>query len=196
MVEPLRTTGSPFLQGVAHWVDARHGWPGARRLDSMRIVAVRHFDDPEATKAPRAAFAKAGIAWPERTSQLESSNGLLAARRHPGEVILVGEAETQLQHLLAEMRPGRNATSLAIDLTHGMGVVELHGTALDEWLAHAVDRTGIPAQGHASRCRLADVAVLLMRPAHARMLLVADRSLFPYLADWLAFAHQGAFPDP
>ena len=100
-----------------------------------------------------------------------------------------------IDRLLAALVPGRAADALAFGLTHGLGVVQLHGPRLDDWLAHVVDASAIPAPGGASRCRLVDIAVVLLRPAADSVRVIADRALFPYLADWLAFSHEGAFED-
>ena len=41
---------------------------------------------------------------------------------------------------------------------------------------------------------MGDVAVVLMRLDPETVWLVADRSLAPYLADWLSFTHEAVFP--
>jgi len=65
---------------------------------------------------------------------------------------------------------------------------------LDDWLSHLVDALAIPRQsGCVTRCRLADVPVLLLRLYPDRVWLVADRPSAPYLGNWLAYAHEGAF---
>ncbi|MFO1287416.1 MAG: hypothetical protein U1F49_13375 [Rubrivivax sp.] len=192
MVEPLSVSDKSFMQDLAPWVAARRDCPGARRMESMRVVVVRHF---EGSQGAQAAFAQAGLAWPERTLDLEVAGELLVVRRHPEEVILIGENHPALANLLSALTPGRDPEAMAIEVTHGLGVVELQGPRLDDWLARLVDRSSMPAAGQASHCRLVDVAVLLIRPERNLIRLVADRSLFPYLAHWLAFAHEGAFAD-
>lgn len=192
MVEPLSLSGESFMQDLAPWVAARRDCPGARRMESLRVVSVRHFKDSQGAQT---AFAQAGLAWPELTLDLEAAGELLVVRRHPEEIILVGESHPAVAELLAALTPGRDPEAVAIEMTHGLGVIELQGPRLDDWLARLVDRSSIPAAGRASRCRLVDVAVLLIRPEGNLIRLVADRSLFPYLAHWLAFAHEGAFSD-
>jgi len=190
MVEPLQLSSDSFMQDIAPWPGDGRGNPAARRLDSVRVVAVRHFKGSESAQA---AFAHANIAWPAKTLDLETSGGLLIARRQPEEIIVVGESNAALDALLAALTPGREADALAIDLTHGLGVIEMRGPQLGDWLARLVDVSAIPAAGRASRCRLVDVPVLLIRPDSETIRLVADRSLFPYLAHWLAFSHEAAF---
>lgn len=193
MVEPLSQSDDSFMQDLLPWITAPAHRPGARRVEAMRVLSVRHF---QASPAAETAFVQSGLAWPARTLDLVSCQGLLAARRHPEEVIVMGEgALNELQQLLDALAPGRHPEALAIELTHGLGVIELHGPHLDEWLARLVDCSAIPAEGRASRCRFIDVPVLLARPAAERVFLLADRSLFPYLADWLTFSHEAAFPE-
>ncbi|GAB2601119.1 hypothetical protein GCM10027034_37880 [Ramlibacter solisilvae] len=108
---------------------------------------------------------------------------------------MLGESATAISDLLTALTPGRVPNAMAIDMTHGLGTVELHGPRLDGWLARLVDQSAIPTEGRASRCRLVDIPVLLLRPATDSLRLVADRSLFPYVAHWLAFSHEGAFED-
>jgi sarcosine oxidase gamma subunit len=192
MVEALPLAPDSFMQDLVRWPGEGRDRPAARRMETMRVVAVRHF---AASASAQAAFGHAGVEWPAKTRDLEASGGLLVARRQPEEVIVVGEGQPALDALLAALAPGREADAIAIELTHGLGVIELRGPRLDDWLARLVDVSAIPAPGRSSRCRLVDVPVLLLRPAGETVLMVADRSLFPYLAHWLAFSHEGAFSD-
>src|SRR3569832_1914809 len=156
MVDPLIQSGDAFAQDLRRWVRAGTNTPGARRLDPMRVVLVCHLAD---SPGARAAIADAGLPWPERARELHAASSLLVARRQPEEVIVTGDDADAIDRLLAALVPGRAADALAFDLTHGLGVVELHGPRLDDWLAHVVDASAIPAAGGASRCRLVGVAV-------------------------------------
>jgi heterotetrameric sarcosine oxidase gamma subunit len=187
----LVRTDSAFAQDLFSWVREGSLTPGARRLDGIRVVVVRHtYDGAQVSTAFEAAT---NLPWPLRTRELRSSERLSAMRCHPGEVLVVGEDESRVQQLMQEFSPGRTNQVVAIDLSHGMGVVELRGPRLDEWLAHVIDQSAIPDVGCATRCRLADLAVHLLRPAADCIRVVADRAAFPYLAHWLAFSHEGAF---
>jgi hypothetical protein len=192
MVEPLSASANAFMQDLVPWIDADADRPGVRRLNAMRVLSVRHITG---SPAAQVALSQSGLAWPERTSDLVFAEGLLATRRHAGEIIVVGDAAAALQRLLDELAPGIEPEVIGIEMTHGTGVIELHGPRLDQWLAHLVDHSAIPAEGRASWCRLVDVPVLLVRTESAQIFLVADRSLFPYLAQWLAFSLEGAFSD-
>jgi len=190
MADALTPSRSSFLQDLYPWAAADGDRPGARPLVTMCVVVVRWIAD---SRAAQAAFAEAGMGWPEHDLELRSMNGWLATRRHGKEVIVVGDNAPTMQQLLAAMAPGREPDSMALELTQGTGVIELRGPELADWLSRLVDRASLPDEGRASRCRLVDVPVLLLRPARDCILLIADRSLFPYLARWLAFAHEGTF---
>jgi sarcosine oxidase gamma subunit len=190
MVEPLPPSSDSYAQSRVAWPASTASALGARRLDAAGVAIVRHFgNSPKA----REAFDQAGLAWPDKTLDMHLSNGNLVARRHPSEVVVVGEDLQSIRQVLVSLTPGRIPEAMALDLSHGFGVVELRGPLLDDWLARMVDQSGIPATGRASRCRLVDIPVMLLRPANESIQLVADRAFFPYLANWLAFAHDGAF---
>jgi hypothetical protein len=193
MVEPLLVSADAFMQDLVPWIDAAAGRPGARLAQAMRVASIRHLAN---SGAAQAALSQSGLVWPERTSDLSCAGDLLAARRHAGEIVVVGEQAAVFEQLLHGLKPGVDPEAMAVELTHGTGVIELHGQHLRAWLAHLVDHSAIPSEGRACRCRLADVPVLLIRPEATRILMIADRSLFPYLAQWLAFSHEGAFSHP
>src|SRR5262245_56830933 len=124
MAKPLVPSNSAFAQDLHQWVPGGDRTPGARRLEPMRVVLVRHLRD---SQGARAAFAEAELPWPEVTRELLTSGSLLIARRHPEEVIVTGNDDAAVTRLLAALVPGCIADAMAIDFTQGMGVVELHG---------------------------------------------------------------------
>lgn len=192
MVEPLALAGAPaFEQDRIPWVTAGPGQPGCRRLDGLRVVTLRHTESPAAAAA---ALEDIGLALPPKTGDLTSTGGLHAVHRQPEETLVLGPDAPVFDALLGALPPGRHADAVALDLSHGLAVIELGGPHLDDWLSHLVDVQAIPtAPGRASRGRLVDIAVLMVRLAPDRLWLVVDRSLCPYLANWLSFTHQGAF---
>jgi sarcosine oxidase gamma subunit len=192
MANPLVPSNGAFAQDLHPWVRVGDRTPGARRLEPMRVVLVRHLRDSEGA---RSAFVEAGLPWPDATRELLMVGSLLIARRQPEEVIVTGDDDASIARLLSALVPGRFADAMALDLTHGMGVIEMHGPRLDEWIARLVDTSAIPEPGRASRCRLVDIAAVLLRLAPDCVRVIADRSLFPYLSDWLAFSHEGTFED-
>jgi hypothetical protein len=171
-------------------INAEAGRPGCQLLAGVSAVTVRHF--PGDTSAQAAAQA-AGLSWPG-TPGLFTGDDPWMAWRSPHETIVIGSRSAPLQALLQSLAPGRSDTAVALDLSEALAVYQLHGPLLDDWLSHLVDALAIPRQaGRATRCRLADVPVLLLRLDPERVWLVADRPIAPYLGNWLAYAHEGAF---
>lgn len=180
-VEPLALEGAPaFEQDRLPWVTARPGQPGCRPLDGLRVMKLRH-------AAPSAAAAAAldaiGLAWPPKTGDVTSTKSVLAVRRQSEETVALGPDAPAFDTLLRAAAPGRHADATALDLSHGIAVIELDGPRLDEWLCHLVGARAIPtAAGRASRVRLTDITVLVVRLANDRLWLVVDRSQCLYFA--------------
>lgn len=171
---------------------ARRGLPGFRLLAGTSAITIRHFPgDP----AARDAVQQAGLAWCD-TPGTFTGTGPWLAWRSPQETIAIGVEPARLSGVLQALAPGRHAGAAAADISEAMGGLELHGPLLDTWLAHLVDATAIPARaGCATRARLADVAVMLLRLEPERLWLLAEQPLLPYVQEWLAYAHEGAFAD-
>lgn len=166
--------------------------PGSRVVSGCAVVTIRHF--PGDTSA-RDAVRQLGLAWPGDPGELTGSDPWLAWRS-PQESIAFGLERDRPQRLLERLAPGRSESAVAIDLSEALGIVELHGPRLDEWLAHLVDASSIPRRpGRATRARMAEAAVLLLRLADERLWLMLDRPILAYAENWLAWAHEGAFGD-
>lgn len=178
---------------MAELIAAEPHLPGCRVVDSFSAVAIRHF--PGDTSA-RDAVHQLGLAWSEAPGTLTGSDPWLAWRS-PRETIAFGLERARSQELLERLAPGRSAGAMTIDVTEALGVIELHGVALDEWLAHLVDAMSIPRQsGRCTRARMAEAAVMLLRIAEDRLWMVIDRPIRAYAEDWLAYSHEGAFGSP
>jgi heterotetrameric sarcosine oxidase gamma subunit len=194
MQDELTASSATFTQDRKPWIAPAGARPGCRRLEGVRIVVVRH---RAGSSAARAAVTASGLAWPVATGDVAAAaaaEGLFVVRRQPEEALVIGPPVPAFDMLLAALAPGCASAAVALELSDGMVVVALEGPRLDDWLARLVDALAIPrTPGKATRTRLADVAVLLVRLDADRLWLVADRSLAPYLASWLAFAHDGAF---
>lgn len=166
------------------------GRPGVRLMTGVSALTLRHFNGD--TRA-RAAVQAAGLAWPELPGQVTGDDPWMAWR-NPQEMLAIGLRRAPLQAVLQSLAPGRSDTAVALDLSEALAIFELHGPMLDTWLSHLVDALAIPRHsGRVTRCRLADVPVLLLRLDPERVWLVADRPTAPYLGNWLAYAHEGAF---
>jgi len=210
----LVPSATSFAQDRVPALVASGTLPGWRRLEDVAVTSLRHMATSEVA---RAAMARAGVAWPQATGEVQGlvtgpANGhrdegesspsaesgeLLAMRRHPEEAILIGTSGTRLDTLVAALAPGRHADAFATDLSDGMATIALEGPRLEAWLARVVDAMAIPrSPGTATRVRFADIAVLLLRLAPERIWLVVDRALAAYAGEWLTYAHAGAFAEP
>lgn len=173
-------------------IPARAGLPGARLLAATSAITIRHFPDDASA---RETVQQAGLPWCDTPGRL-AGTGPWLAWRSPQETVAIGLHAAPLRLVLQALAPGRHPGAAAADLSEALGAIELHGPLLDEWLAHLVDATAIPRQaGRTTRVRLADVAVLLLRIESQRLWVVAEQPLLPYVQEWLAYAHEGAFAD-
>jgi hypothetical protein len=169
---------------------ARQNAPGCRRVHGLTAITIRHLaGDNQAAEAVDAA----GLAWSDVPGELTGNNPWLVWRS-PQEKIALGFEAEQLNALRAALSPGQCDLAMAADVSDALAVFELHGPRLDEWLAHLVDAAAIPREpARCSRCRLADVPVLLLRLEPKRLWMVVDHTVRGYVENWLAFSHDGAF---
>ena len=175
---------------MADLIQAEAGAPNCRQLSDVSVVTIRHF---AGDSSAREAVQAQGLAWPEVPGSL-SGNGPYLAWRNPQETLALGLQPPALHAVLDALAPGRSETAVAVDLSESLAVFELQGALLDDWLSHLVDALAIPRQsGQCTRCRLADIPVLLLRLDPERVWLVADRPIAPYLSNWLSYSHEGAF---
>jgi len=164
------------------------GYAHARHLVDARVANLRVTGD---ASMAREELRPLSFDLPDAVGKFSGAGPWLVKRR-PNELLAVGVDE-QLRPLLV---PHSLQHVVVIDLSHGQAVLEMTGEGphLDRWLAGLVDARGIPSTaGAASRTRFIDVPIFLMRLASSRMLLVAERGVMPYVAEWLVHAHQGAF---
>ena len=164
--------------------------PGCRLLSGLTAITIRHFPGDASA---RDAVQAQGMTWSNVSGALTGQDPYLAWRG-PQETIALGFQLEPLHALLHALAPGRSESALAVDLSEALTVFELHGPQLDVWLSHLVDAMAIPyLPGRVCRCRLADVAVLLLRLDPERVWLVADGPSAPYVSNWMSYSHQGAF---
>jgi heterotetrameric sarcosine oxidase gamma subunit len=169
-------------------------------LEGLRVLTLCHAQHGVSV---REALASLGLPWPQHVGDIHGDRAgdqctaaTLLVRRHPEEILMIGqgEAAATLEALAAALAPGQHSDAVVIDLSHGNTVIALEGPQLDAWMSHLVDAQALPTHsGRASHTRLADVPVALLRLAPERLWLLADRAVSPYIANWLAFSHQGAF---
>lgn len=175
---------------MADLIDGKAGPPGCSQLSGFTALTIRYFaGDRSASEAVQAR----DLIWPSVPGELTGHDPWLAWRS-PQETLALGFQSAPLHALLHALAPGRSETAMAVDVSQALAVFELHGPLLDAWLSHLVDAAAIPRQaGRVCRCRLADIPVLVLRLDPERVYLVADRTIAPYLSNWLAYSHSGAF---
>jgi len=123
------------------------GW---RVVSDVAAIAIRHFPgDTSACDAVR----QVGLGWADLPGELIGTDPWLAWRS-PQESIAFGLERERLQPLLERLAPGRSDSAVAMDLSDALGVIELHGSRLDEWLARLVDAMSVPRRP--GRCARTD----------------------------------------
>ena len=159
-----------------------------RPIEPLAVVALRHL--PGGGEALAAALRAAGVtAIPAPGQALGNGRnpGGWALWRSPSELTLLAceraTADAAVAALAAE------PLACAIDQTDGSLALALQGPQVDELLRRLVDSLSLPVRpGTATRARLADTAVTLVRERPDTLWLLADRSHAHHLANWLAYA--------
>jgi sarcosine oxidase gamma subunit len=83
----------------------------------------------------------------------------------------------------------------AVDQTDGVLALELQGPQLDDLLLRLVDSHSLPrSPSTASRARLADITITLVRHESDRLWMLAERPQAHYLMNWLK--HAGVALEP
>jgi sarcosine oxidase gamma subunit len=180
---------------MAEVIAARTGQPGCRRVGGFAALTIHRIAADTSAAEALSALGLAGPGTPGTFTGTCSGTDPLIAWRSPQEWLVLSLQPARCALLLAALAAGRSATALAAEISDALVLYELHGPELDDWLSRLVDAQAIPRMaGRASRCRLADVSVLLLRLQAGRLWLAADRTLAPYLEAWLVYTHAGAFP--
>ncbi len=178
---------------MAELPNATTGLPGCRELRGLHVATVRHFAGDDSATQALAAIGLPGLPLPGVLAAA-GERGPWLAWRAPQECVLLSLDAAPVRTLLQALEPGRSETAMAADLGDAVVAFELHGPRIDDWLAHLVDADATPREpGRATRARLIDVPVLLLRQSPERLCLLGDRPIAAYLHNWLAFSHQGAF---
>ncbi len=124
--------------------------------------------------------------WPEPGSCHGADPWLIWSR--PTEVLLLTTHHAVAEGLLQALRPGREPLACAVDASSGCAVFELLGAGVAELLPHLFDASAIPPHaGRATRARLMDISVTVIRLAPERAWLVVDRTHGLYAAQWLGY---------
>ncbi|MBL8323346.1 MAG: hypothetical protein JNJ89_00150 [Rubrivivax sp.] len=158
-----------------------------RRHGATRVLSLRHGpgDDGPVAAALRQHL---GIAVPPRPGQWMGADPYLVWCR-PSEWLLVGHEGVDpaaWAALAADLRAGRHAAAVAVDVSAGFVTYELQGADIDARLARVIDAASIARRaGEGGRARLAEVAVVQLRLAPGRLWLLVDRAVEAWVGEWL-----------
>ena len=165
-----------------------------RRIEPLAVIALRHL--PGAGEALAAALRAAGVVAVPLPGQVlgpgqdqSPGQGSAALWHSPSQVTLLAGHRAAADAAMAAL--ANAALACAVDQSEGTLALELHGPQVDALLQRLVDSHSLPmTSGSATRVRLADIAVTLVRQAPERIWLLADRCHAHYLANWLSYAGE------
>jgi heterotetrameric sarcosine oxidase gamma subunit len=161
-----------------------------RPIEPLAVIALRHLTG--AVEALAAALRTAGITDIPAPGQALGNGqdpGTRALWRSPSEFMLLARERPTADAAMAAL--AAEPLACAVDQTDGTLALELQGPQVDELLQRLVDSQSLPVQpGTATRARLADIAVTLVRERPDTLWLLADRSHAHHLANWLSHAGQ------
>jgi heterotetrameric sarcosine oxidase gamma subunit len=166
--------------------DFNAGSVSVRKIETLVVFALRHL--PEAADTLVTALRAVGISAAPNPGQVLGQNPW-ALWRSPSEVILLATHRKHADAAVVAMVD--TPLACAVDQTDGVLALELQGPQLDDLLLRLVDSRSLPrSRGTASRARLADIAITLVRHESDRLWMLAERPQAHYLMNWLN--HVGA----
>ena len=186
---------------IGHWAasltaasDA--GTVAIRSLETLHVLALRHL--PGGAQAIAQALRPLGIDTLPTAGRLacsaEGAAGPCVLWRSPSEWTLVSTDP----HPVQVVEQALQATALdgqacAVNLSDGVMGLDLNGPQVNALLMRLMDAASLPRQaGQATRVRLVDVPVTLVRFGEHHLWLLADRSHDHTIAAWLAYACAAA----
>ena len=161
--------------------DINAGPVSVREVETLVVIALRHL--PEADAALVTALRAVGISAAPVPGQVLGHNPW-AIWRSPSEIILLATHREHADAAVAAMID--TSIACAVDQSDGVFALELQGPQLDDLLLRLVDSRSLPrSRGTASRARLADIAITLVRHESDRLWMLAERPQAHYLMNWL-----------
>ena len=166
--------------------DFNAGPVSVSKMETLVVIALRHL--PGADAELLTALRAIGISAAPDPGQVLGQNPW-ALWRSPSEVILLA---TQREHADAAVAAMVDTSlACAVDQSDGVLALELQGQQLDDLLLRLIDSHSLPrSPGTASRARLADITITLVRHESDRVWMLAERPQAHYLMNWLN--HVGA----
>jgi heterotetrameric sarcosine oxidase gamma subunit len=186
---------------IGHWAASLMGDPDAssvviRSLEPLHVLALRHL--PGGAQAIAQALRPLGIDTLPVAARLASSAagaaGPCVLWRSPSEWNLVSTDPNHAQLVEQALRAtALDGQACSVNLSDGIMGLDLHGPQVDALLKRLLDAASLPREaGQATRVRLVDVPVTLVRFGEHHLWLLADCSHDHYIAAWLAHACAAA----
>jgi len=170
--------------------DFNAGPVSVSKMETLVVIALRHL--PGADAELLTALRAVGISAAPDPGQMLGQNPW-ALWRSPSEVILLATHREHTDAAVAAMVD--TPLACAVDQSDGVLALELQGPQLDDLLLRLVDSRSLPLSPRtASRARVADIAVTLVRLESDRLWMLAERPQAHYLMNWLK--HAGAALEP
>lgn len=155
-----------------------------RCIEPLAVLALRHL--PGSSEALAATVRAAGLPGLPAAGQV-LGQGPWVLWRSPSEVTFLSREQAPADGVRAALAAAQLAC--AVDQSDGTLALDLQGPRVNELLQRLLDSRSLPvAPGSATRARLADIAVVLVRHRPDCVWLLADRSHAHYLASWLGYA--------
>lgn len=186
---------------IGHWAASLMGGPDAstgviRSLEPLHVLALRHL--PGGAQAITQALRPLGIdtlpVAGRHASSAAGAAGPCVLWRSPSEWTFVSTDPHPVQLVEQALQASAlEGQACAANLSDGVMGLDLHGPQVDALLMRLLDAASLPREaGQATRVRLVDVPVTLVRFGEHHLWLLADRSHDHYIAAWLAHACAAA----
>ena len=186
---------------IGHWAASLQaasdaGTVAIRSLETLHVLALRHL--PGGAQAIAQALRPLGIDTLPTAGRLacsaEGAAGPCVLWRSPSEWTLVSTDPHPVQLVEQALQASAlEGQACAANLSDGVMGLDLHGPLIDALLMRLMDAASLPREsGQATRARLVDVPVTLVRFCDHHLWLLADRSHAHYIAGWLAHAWAAA----
>ena len=186
---------------IGHWAASLKaasdaGTVAIRSLEPLHVLALRHL--PGGAQAIAQALRPLGIdtlpAAGRHASSAAGAAGPCVLWHSPSEWTLVSTDPHPVQMVEQALQASAlQGQACAANLSDGVMGLDLHGPLIDALLMRLIDAASLPREsGQATRARLVDVPVTLVRFCDHHLWLLADRSHAHYIAGWLAHAWAAA----